>query len=226
MRILLVEDSKRLRETVAKVMRRSGYKVDESGDGEEGLWKARENVYDAIILDIMLPGRDGLEMLETLRREKRDVPVLMLTARDAIEDRVQGLRQGADDYLCKPFALEELLARVEVLCRRGYGQRNPLIRVGDLEIDTAARRACRAGHELDLTAREFALLELLALNPGAVLSRSRIEEHIYDELVSPMSNVVDSTVYALRKKLAVAQDLPSLIHTRRKQGYILEERSP
>jgi len=226
MRILLVEDSKRLRETVAKVMRRSGYKVDESADGEEGLWKARENVYDAIILDIMLPGRDGLEVLEALRLEKRNVPVLMLTARDAIEDRVQGLRQGADDYLCKPFALEELLARVEVLCRRGYGQRDPLIRVGDLEIDTVARRARRAGHELDLTAREFALLELLALNPSAVLSRSRIEEHIYDELVSPMSNVVDSTVYALRKKLAVAQDLPSLIHTRRKQGYILEERSP
>lgn len=226
MRILLVEDSKRLRETVAKVMRRSGYKVDESGDGEEGLWKARENVYDVIILDIMLPGRDGLEMLETLRREKCDVPVLMLTARGAIEDRVQGLRRGADDYLCKPFALEELLARVEVLCRRGYGQCDPLIRMGDLEIDTVARRACRAGHELDLTAREFALLELLTLNPGAVLSRSRIEEHIYDELVSPMSNVVDSTVYALRKKLAVAQDLPSIIHTRRKQGYILEKRSP
>jgi DNA-binding response OmpR family regulator len=225
MRILLVEDSKRLRETVAKIMRRSGYKVDESGDGEEGLWKARENVYDAIILDIMLPGRDGLEVLETLRREKCDVPVLMLTARDTIQDRVRGLRQGADDYLCKPFALDELLARVEVLCRRGYGQRDPLIRVGDLEIDTVARRSCRAGHELDLTAREFALLELLALNPGAVLSRTRIEEHIYDELVSPMSNVVDSTVYALRKKLCVAEDLPSLIHTRRKQGYILEERS-
>jgi DNA-binding response OmpR family regulator len=139
MRILLVEDSKRLRETVAKVMRRSGYKVDESGDGEEGLWKAREIVYDTIILDIMLPGRGGLEVLEALRREKRNVPVLLLTARDAIEDRVQGLRQGADDYLCKPFALEELLARVEVLCRRGYGQRDPLIRVGDLEIDTVAR---------------------------------------------------------------------------------------
>jgi DNA-binding response OmpR family regulator len=225
MRILLVEDSKRLRETVAKVMRRSGYKVDESGDGEEGLWKARENAYDAIILDIMLPGRDGLEVLETLRREKRDVPVLMLTARDAIQDRVRGLRQGADDYICKPFALDELLARVEVLCRRRYGQRDPLIRIGGLEIDTVARRACRAGHQLDLTAREFALLELLALNPGAVLSRSRIEEHIYDELASPMSNVVDSTVYALRKKLSVAPGLPALIHTRRKQGYILEERS-
>lgn len=226
MRILLVEDSKRLRETVAKVMRRSGYKVDESGNGEEGLWKARENVYDAIILDIMLPGLDGLEMLEALRREKCTVPVLLLTARDTIEDRVRGLRQGADDYLCKPFALDELLARVEVLCRRGYGQHDPLIRVGDLEIDTVGRRACRAGHELDLTAREFALLELLALNPGKVLSRSRIEEHIYDELVSPMSNVVDSTVYALRKKMAVELGLAPLIHTRRKQGYILEERSP
>ena len=226
MRILLVEDSKRLRETVAKVMRRSGYRVDESGDGDEALWKARENAYDTIILDIMLPGLNGLEILETLRRERCVVPVLLLTARDTIEDRVQGLRQGADDYLCKPFALEELLARVEVLCRRGYGQRDPMIRLGDLEVDTVARRAVRAGHALDLTAREFSLLELLALNPGAVLSRTRIEEHIYDDWVSPMSNVVDSTVYALRKKLAVAPDLPQLIHTRRRQGYILEERSP
>jgi DNA-binding response OmpR family regulator len=226
MRILLVEDSKRLRETVAKVMRRSGFRVDESGDGEEALWKARENAYDAIILDIMLPGLNGLKILETLRRERCVVPVLLLTARDTVEDRVQGLRQGADDYLCKPFALDELLARVEVLCRRGYGQRDPLIQIGDLEVDTVARRAVRAGHALDLTAREFALLELLALNPGAVLSRTRIEEHIYDDWVSPMSNVVDSTVYALRKKLAVAPDLPQLIHTRRRQGYILEERSP
>lgn len=225
MRILLVEDSKRLRETVAKVMRRSGYRVDESGDGEEALWKARENAYDAIILDIMLPGRNGLEILETLRQERCVVPVLLLTARDTIEDRVHGLRQGADDYLCKPFALEELLARVEVLCRRGYGQRDPIIHIGDLEVDTIARRAVRAGHALDLTAREFSLLELLALNPGAVLSRTHIEEHIYDDWVSPMSNVVDSTVYALRKKLAVAPDLPQLIHTRRRQGYILEERS-
>ncbi|MCU0748304.1 MAG: response regulator transcription factor [Akkermansiaceae bacterium] len=225
MRILLVEDSKRLRETVAKVMRRSGYRVDESGDGEEALWKARENAYDAIILDIMLPGRNGLEILETLRQERCVVPVLLLTARDTVGDRVQGLRQGADDYLCKPFALEELLARVEVLCRRGYGQRVPLIYIGDLEVDTVARRAVRAGHSLDLTAREFSLLELLALNPGAVLSRTRIEEHIYDDWVSPMSNVVDSTVYALRKKLAVTPELPQLIHTRRRQGYILEERS-
>jgi DNA-binding response OmpR family regulator len=223
MRLLLVEDSRSLRETLARALRRSGYRVDESGDGEEALWKARETSYDVLVLDVMLPGRDGFEVLESLRGEASEVPVLMLTARDSVADRVRGLRQGADDYLCKPFALEEFLARVEVLCRRGHGKRGSVLRVGDLEIDTAALRASRAGVVLTLTAREFSLLELLALHAGEVLSRTAIEEGIYDEQVSPMSNVVDSAVYELRKKLAVKEGLPPLIHTRRGQGYLLGE---
>jgi DNA-binding response OmpR family regulator len=222
MRILIVEDSKRLRQTLATAMRRSGYQVDECGDGEEAFWKAGEISYDALVLDIMLPGLDGLEVLERLRKNGKMVPVILLTARDSVEDRVRGLRHGADDYLCKPFALEELLARVEVLCRRPYGKRETVMRVADLAVDTAARTARRDGVALDLTSREFALLELLMLNAGVVLSRTKIEHHIYDEQVSPMSNVVDSTVYALRKKMAVRAELPVLIHTRRGQGYVLE----
>jgi DNA-binding response OmpR family regulator len=224
MRILIVEDSKRLRQTLATAMRRSGYRVDECGDGEEALWKASETPYDALILDIMLPGLDGLEVMARLRGQGKEVPIILLTARDSVEDRVRGLRHGADDYLCKPFALEELLARVEVLCRRPYGKRDTVIRVADLTIDTAARSALRDGVALELTSREFALLELMALNAGVLLSRTKIEHHIYDEQVSPMSNVVDSTVYALRKKMAVRADLPDLIHTRRGQGYVLEVR--
>lgn len=226
MRILIVEDSKRLRQTIATTMRRSGYRVDESADGEEALWKAREAPYDALVLDIMLPKMDGLEVLEALRREGSEVPVLMLTARDGVEDRVRGLRHGADDYLCKPFALAELLARVEAMCRRRYGKRDSVLQIADLTVDISARKAIRAGVQLDLTSREFALLELLALNAGTVFSRSEIERHIYDEYAAPMSNVVDSTVYALRKKLNSDPDQPMLIHTRRGQGYILEVAAP
>lgn len=223
MRILIVEDSRRLRETVAIALRRSGYRVDECGDGREALWKAEEIPYDAMILDIMLPEQDGLQVLEKLRSEGVETPVLMLTARDSVEDRVSGLRHGADDYLCKPFALEELLARVEVLCRRRHGKRSCLLSVADLELDTAAKKAARNGQELSLTSREYSLLELMMLNEGTVLSRAEIEKHIYDEYVSPMSNVVDSTVYALRKKMEIRPDMPTLIHTRRGQGYVLEE---
>ena len=223
MRILIAEDSRRLRETVAIALRRSGYRVDECGDGAEALWKAGETPYDAMILDIMLPELDGLGVLEKLRRDGVDTPVLILTARDSIEDRVSGLRHGADDYLCKPFALEELLARVEVLCRRRHGKRSCLLSVADLTVDTAAKKASRDGQELNLTSREYSLLELMILKAGVVLSRAEIERHIYDEYVSPMSNVVDSTVYALRKKMEVRPDMPTLIHTRRGQGYVLEE---
>jgi len=223
MRILIVEDSRRLRQTVATAMRRSGYRVDECGDGIEALWKARETPYDAMILDIMLPGMDGLEILEKLRSDGVDSPVLMLTARDSIEDRVNGLRHGADDYLCKPFALEELLARVDVLCRRRHGKRSPLLSVADLTVDTSAKKATRNGRELGLTSREYALLELMTLNAGRVLSREEIERHIYDEHVSPMSNVVDSTVYALRKKMELGAGMRPMIHTRRGQGYVLED---
>lgn len=223
MRLLLVEDSERLRDSVQLALQRSGYKVDATGDGEEGLWMAQDNDYDAAILDIMLPSLDGVSLLSQLREQGDDTPVMFLTARDGIDDRVMGLRSGADDYLVKPFALEELLARVEVLCRRSYNQASNLVTVADLELDSSAKKASRAGMVLDLTAREFALLEFLVLRAGQVVSRTQIEQHIYDDLVSPMSNVVDSAIYALRKKLAVHPDSRPLIKTRRGQGYVLEE---
>ncbi|MEM9017470.1 MAG: response regulator transcription factor [Verrucomicrobiota bacterium] len=224
MRLLLVEDSHRLRDTVAEALRLSGYKVDATGDGKEGLWLAQDHDYDAAILDIMLPSMDGLTILKTLRDEGKETPIMFLTARDGIHERVEGLRSGADDYLVKPFALEELLARVEALCRRSYQKATNEIEIADLKLDTSTKAASRSGVSLDLTAREFAILEYLMLRSGQVVSRTQIEEHVYDELVSPMSNVVDSAIYALRKKLVTSADAKPLIHTKRGQGYVLEER--
>ncbi|NRB45559.1 MAG: response regulator transcription factor [Verrucomicrobiales bacterium] len=221
MRILLVEDKNRLREAIEKALRESGYAVDSTDNGNDGLWMASENAYDVILLDIMLPGLDGLSVLEQLREKKRDTPVLLLTAKDTIADRVKGLRKGADDYLIKPFALEELLARIEALCRRSYKKSTSTITLNDLIIDNSAKTVKRNGDLIDLTAREYAILEYLAMRQGAVISRSEIEEHIYDELVSPMSNVVDSAICNLRKKLVKGPDDAELIHTRRGQGYIL-----
>ncbi len=222
MRVLVVEDSPRLQRTIGTALRKSGYAVDVAGDGEEGQWMAESHDYDVIILDIMLPKRDGLAVLGELRQRGKATHVLLLTARDTVPDRVRGLRAGADDYLVKPFSLEELLARVESLCRRAYGNKQSLIHVGDLEIDTMGRRVRRAGREIDLSAREYLLLEYLARRRGQVVSRAEVEEHIYDEQVDPMSNVVDSAVCCLRKKLANAGETP-LIHTRRGLGYTLEE---
>lgn len=221
MRVLVVEDSARLQRTLGTALRKSGYAVDLAGDGEEGLWLAESNPYDVIVLDLMLPKRDGLSLLGELRRKGRDTHVLLLTARDTVQDRVQGLRAGADDYLVKPFELEELLARVEALCRRAYGSKQSRLGIADLEIDTRARTVQRAGLPVELTAREYHLLEYLARQRGQVVSRSEIEEHIYDGEVDPMSNVVDSAVCSLRRKLGQAGSLP-LIHTRRGLGYVLE----
>ena len=217
MRLLLVEDSPRLQHSVATALRRSGYAVDTAGDGEDGLWQALANAYDAIILDIMLPKLDGLAVLRRLREAGKPTHVLLLTARDTVPDRVTGLQAGADDYLVKPFALEELLARVEALCRRNYGAKRTHLTVADLTIDFSARTVARAGSALVLTPREFALLEYLARQQGAVVSRTDIEAHIYDEQVDPMSNVVDSAICTLRRKLGA----PPLIHTRRGHGYVL-----
>ncbi|MCL4107244.1 UNVERIFIED_CONTAM: hypothetical protein GTU68_017128 [Idotea baltica] len=225
MRLLLVEDSNRLRETVALALRKSGYKVDATGDGEEGLFMAQDHNYDAAILDIMLPSLDGLSILKKLRDEGNETPVMFLTAKDRIDQRVEGLRSGADDYLVKPFALDELLARVEALCRRSYQNASNEIRVADLKLDAAAKTVSRAGTTIDLTTREFSLLEYLMLRTGEVVTRFQIEEHIYDDLVSPMSNVVDSAICALRKKIATEPNSKPLIHTRRGQGYVLEERN-
>jgi DNA-binding response OmpR family regulator len=186
---------------------------------------ASENTYDVVVLDIMLPGIDGLSILDKLRESGKESPVLFLTAKDTVADRVDGLRRGADDYLVKPFALEELLARIDALARRSYQKAAPKLAIADLEIDTAAKSASRGGKVIDLTAREYAILEHLMLRQGAVVSRTEIEEHIYDEMVSPMSNVVDSAVCTLRRKIATAPDSEALIHTRRGQGYVLERKS-
>lgn len=224
MRVLIVEDSPVLLTTIGIALRNSGYAVDQADNGVDGLHLAEQNQYDAIILDIMLPGLDGHQILESLRRKSDDVQVMFLTAKDTVPDRVKGLQIGADDYLVKPFAMEELLARVQALCRRSHGKADPFIRIADLEIDTNARKAKRQGVEIDLTAREYNLLEFLAMRTGCLVSRSEIEEHIYDDLVSPMSNVVDVGVYTLRKKIKTYAEAPQLIYTRRGHGYILESR--
>jgi DNA-binding response OmpR family regulator len=218
MRVLLVEDSERLQRSISTALKKSGYAVDVAGDGEEGLWLAESNDYDAIVLDIMLPKLDGLSLLKKLRAAAKNTHVLLLTAKDAVEDRVRGLEAGADDYLIKPFALEELLARVQALCRRNYGQKTNTVSVGPLHIDTLRKAAMVNGRETELSAREYNLLEYLARRRGQVVSRTEIESHIYDGQVDPMSNVVDSAICLLRKKLGDA----SLIQTRRGLGYVLD----
>jgi DNA-binding response OmpR family regulator len=222
MRVLLVEDSQRLQRSLGKALRKSGYALDLSSDGEDGLWRAESNDYDAIILDIMLPKLDGLALLRGLRERGRQTPVLLLTAKDTVEDRVNGLLTGADDYLVKPFALQELLARVQVLCRRQYGTKTNRLTIADLEIDLSAHTVTRAGQPIDLTARQIMLLEYLALRRGHIVSREEIETHIYNDSTELMSNAVDSAICLLRKKLDSPGAVP-LIQTKRGMGYILKE---
>ena len=221
MRVLLVEDSVRLQHSVGMALRRSGYAVDVASDGDEGLWRAESLDYDVLVLDLMLPGMDGLTVLSRLRATGKKTHVLLLTARDSVDDRVRGLKAGADDYLVKPFALEELLARVEALCRRAYGNKSNQLRFDDLEIDTDGKTVMRAGQTIKLKPREYQLLEYLAHRAGQVVSQSEIETHVYSDDVEVMSNVVESTVSSLRRKLTLANSR-SLIHTRRGHGYILE----
>jgi DNA-binding response OmpR family regulator len=178
MRLLLVEDSQRLQRSLGLGLRRAGYALDVTGDGQAGLALAEGNDYDVIILDLMLPGLDGLSVLQRLRQDGSPTHVLILTARDTIEERVRGLQAGADDFLVKPFAFAELLARVQALCRRRHGHKNPRLTVGAMEIDTAARTVLRQGVLVPLAPREYALLEYLAVRQGRVVSRSEIEEHL------------------------------------------------
>ncbi len=222
MRILLVEDSERLAGSIRAGLRRLGHAVDVVHDGPRGLSYARNNPYELLVLDILLPGMTGLEILRQLRADGADTPVLLLTAKDTVEDRVDGLRAGADDYLVKPFAFEELAARVEALGRRAGGRATPRLEVSDLVIETAGRRVLRGERELDLSRREYALLEFLASRCGETVSRIEIEDHLYDEQTLPMSNVVASTICALRDKLE-ADGEPRLIHTRRGLGYVMQE---
>ncbi|MCB1129583.1 MAG: response regulator transcription factor [Verrucomicrobiae bacterium] len=221
MKLLIVEDAPRLRDTLEHALSRMGHAVDVANDGSEGDTMGRHGGYDAVVLDRMLPGKDGIDILRDWRRDGIATPVLLLTALDGVEEKVRGLSHGADDYLTKPFALAELVARLEALVRRRYAQPDPVLKVGPLEIDTAAKSARRDGEPVALTAREFSLLELLARRPGQVLSREQIESRLYGELDGPLSNAVDAAIYSLRRKLC-PPGTPPLIHTRRGLGYVLE----
>jgi two-component system, OmpR family, response regulator len=201
MRLLVVEDESRLALLLKRGLEEQGYAVDVSGDGAEALWLASETPYDTIVLDVMLPSLDGLELTRRLRAKRQWTPVLLLTARDAIDDRVSGLDAGADDYLVKPFSFAELVARVRALVRRSRVERPTVLQVGDLRLDPARRRAWRAEAELDLSPKEFALLELFLAHPGEVLTRGRILEHVWDFAHDPTSNVVDQYVAYLRRKV-------------------------
>ena len=222
MRILVIEDYDPLRKSLAKGLQEAGFAVDATGDGEEGLWYAMDEAYDVIILDLMLPKMDGLSILKKLRARGRQNHVLILTAKDTVDDRVAGLNTGADDYLVKPFAFEELLARVNALVRRQYAVKSPEIRVGDVQIDTGTKSVRRGGEAVELTGREYSLLEFLALRSGQLVTRTEIWEHLYDFNDEPNSNVIDVHVGHLRKKLE-KNGWSRLIHTRRGMGYMLTE---
>jgi DNA-binding response OmpR family regulator len=222
MRLLLIEDYKPLQKSLSQGLQEAGFAVDVTGDGREGLWYAIGNDYDVIILDIMLPGLDGLSILQKLRSAEKQTHILLLTAKDSVNDRVKGLNLGADDYLVKPFAFEELLARIRAIIRRNYKDKNPVIHIGPVQIDTTAQRVRCGQDEISLTPREYALLEYLALRTGQVVSRTDIWEHVYDFHSSATSNVVDVYIGYLRKKIEETGN-PPLIHTIRGRGYLLGE---
>ena len=221
MRILLVEDDRKVASFIRKGLTEEGYAVDVAHDGEAGLLMGLDRLHDVIVLDVMLPGKPGFQILRELRQEKVTTPVLLLTARDAVEDKVQGLDAGADDYLTKPFAFAELLARVRALLRRGKSTHAPALEVADLTLDPAKRTVKRAGETIPLTNREFALLEYFLRNPGRVLTRTMIAEHVWDYSFDAGTNVIDVYVNYLRKKVDAGRE-PKLIHTVRGAGYVLK----
>ena len=223
MKILIVEDEAKTGDYLRQGLSEAGFTADRVGNGVDGLHEALSGDYDLIVLDINLPGLDGWQVLKTLRAAGRDTPVLFLTARDQVEDRVRGLELGADDYLVKPFAFSELLARVRTLLRRGRPREAETLALADLELDVRKRRATRAGRRIDLTAKEFALLELFLRHPGEVLSRSFIASQVWDMNFDSDTNVVEVAIRRLRAK--VDDDFtPRLIHTLRGMGYVLEMR--
>ena len=227
MRILLVEDDRKVASFIRKGLTEEGYAVDVAHDGEAGLFMGLDRLHDVIVLDVMLPGKPGFQVLRELRQAKVSTPVLLLTARDAVEDKVQGLDAGADDYLTKPFAFAELLARVRALLRRGKAAQAAMLQVADLALDPAARTVKRGGETIPLTNREFALLEYFLRNPGRVLTRTMIAEHVWDYSFDAGTNVIDVYVNYLRKKVDAGRE-PKLIHTVRGVGYVLraERREP
>jgi two-component system OmpR family response regulator len=218
MRILVIEDEPDLLDALGRALREDGYAIDTAGDGREGLFKAGSVPYDAIVLDVMLPQLNGLDLLRKLRADGNRVPVLLLTARDALADRVAGLDAGADDYVLKPFEVEELLARLRALIRRHAGVASPRISLGNLLIDTARKTIHRNRRAVRLTAREYALAELLAMHAGKLVSRTMIYEHLFAEDDDSLSNLVEVYVHSLRRKLG-----RDTIETRRGQGYVMTE---
>ena len=220
MRILIVEDEKKAAEFLRKGLEEEQYAVDLFHDGNDGAFWALENDYDLIILDIMLPGKDGIAICRELREAGLVTPVLMLTARDTVEDKIKGLDMGADDYLPKPFAFDELLARIRALLRRSQQYRTPTLKIADLELDPAARRVKRAGIEITLTGKEYALLEYLLRNKNSVVSETRIIGHVWDMNYDPGTNVVNVYIHHLRNKIDKGFE-PKLLHTVRGAGYVI-----
>ncbi len=224
MRILVVEDEPDLKEITAKRLKAEGYGVDTCDNGKDAQYYIEHTPYDLILLDVMLPGADGITVLKNIRKKGMKTPVLLLTARDSIEDRVTGLDNGADDYLTKPFAFDELLARIRVILRRRSNEASNRLVLGDLIMDLATHQVTRAGTEISLSAKEYAILEYMMHNKGMVLSRSRIEEHVWNYDFEGGSNVVDVYMRYLRKKI----DAPfekKMIHTVRGSGYVIKEGS-
>src|ERR1700691_3518050 len=220
MRLLLGEDDARIARFIAKGLREQTYAVDVVGTGEEALYQAAINTYDIIILDVMIPEPNGFAVLKELRDARQRMPVLMLTARDAVEDRIEGLDRGADDYLTKPFEFRELLARLRALLRRPSGLQPAQIVVADLVVNTAAQTVSRAGKQISMTAKEYALVEYLARNAGRVVGRAEIAEHVWDEEFDPFSNLIEVYVNRVRRKINTKEFKP-LLHTRRGAGYVL-----
>ncbi|MGA7853181.1 MAG: response regulator transcription factor [Candidatus Acidiferrales bacterium] len=219
MRLLLVEDDPGVLRFVLKGLREQAYAVDTAITGDDALYQAEINSYDLIILDVMIPGRDGFAVCKEIRKTGNRVPILMLTALDGVEDRITGLDVGADDYLAKPFAFRELLARLRALLRRSGELRPANIRVADLVVDTAAQSVTRAGRRIPLTTKEYALVEFLARNAGRVVGRAAIAEHVWDETFDPFSNLIEVYVNRLRHKIDTEGKVP-LLHTRRGAGYL------
>jgi len=215
-----VEDETRVAGFIARGLREQTYAVDIASDGEQALYQASVNEYDIVILDVLLPVKDGYAVCRELRAAGFRAPILMLTARDAVDDRVAGLDSGADDYLAKPFDFKELLARLRALLRRAVGLRPRVMRVADLVLDTGGHSVARAGKDISLTAKEYALLEYLVLNQGRVVGREQIAQHVWDESFDPFSNVIDVYIKRLRDKLDTGH-ARRLIHTRRGEGYML-----
>ncbi len=223
MRLLLIEDDLKIAGFVSKGLREAGFLVEHAEDGKSGLQMALDSSYDVGVIDIMLPGVDGLTIIEELRRRRIKLPVIILSAKRSVDERVQGLQAGGDDYLTKPFAFSELLARIYALLRRASGTPEPTsITVGDLSIDLLRRAVTRAGKKIELQPREFSLLEYLARNAGRVVSKTMIMEHVWDYNFDPQTNVVESRVCRLRDKIDKGFDAP-LIHTVRGTGYVLKD---